>query len=359
LKPGPKTGRATGAPIVRSKRDWSWSETYSLFTKGLIMNSKNGATAHLLRKPRGKSIPVHLPPELAADCIAWPDACTLQGNTRKLIVAAYNVLKAHHPMTLRQCYYQLVARHVIANNMAQYKRLSAALRDARNLEVIPWSWMEDRTREPRTVPMWDDLPSFLEDVKEWFRRNVWLDQSVYIGCWPEKDALSGIFEDTLSPYGVTFNVGRGYDGWDSIHKAAVGPFVDKTKTQAVLLYFGDFDPSGVDMLRSLEERLATFGARPEIVRCALLYEDIERYDLPPDFTKVGDTRRDKFIERYGEKSAVELDALPVEVLRARIVEEIEARMDLEALEKTRRKEKRELKRLAKFIGEFRGTEETE
>jgi len=43
-----------------------------------------------------------------------------------------------------------------------------------------------------------------------------------ITVWLEKDALSGIFEVVLGEYGVTLNVGRGYDGWDSIHNGAVG-----------------------------------------------------------------------------------------------------------------------------------------
>jgi hypothetical protein len=49
---------------------------------------------------------------------------------------------------------------------------------------------------------------------------VWLTQPAYVEVWLEKDALSGIFEKELRPYGVTLNVGRGYDGWDSSHHAA-------------------------------------------------------------------------------------------------------------------------------------------
>jgi hypothetical protein len=32
--------------------------------------------------------------------------------------------------------------------------------------------------------------------------------------------LSAIFEALLDPYGITLNVGRGFDGWASIHNAA-------------------------------------------------------------------------------------------------------------------------------------------
>jgi hypothetical protein len=106
-----------------------------------------------------------------------------------------------------------------------------------------------------------------------------------------------------------------------------------------LLYFGDFDPSGEDMVRSLGERLAQKGlpkggSSPTITKCALTFEDIEEYNLPSDPTKVKDSRREAFVARHGDV-AVELDALPVDVLRERIEQEVESRMDLGALDETR------------------------
>lgn len=100
---------------------------------------------------------------------------------------------------------------------------------------------------------------------------------------------------------------------------------------ATILYFGDFDPAGDDMVRSLRERLAFFGCEPEIVKSALTLEDVRRFDLPPDLTKPTDTRRAAFVAKYGDL-AVELDALPIEVLEVRLREEVEARMDMGALD---------------------------
>ncbi len=158
--------------------------------------------------------------------------------------------------------------------------------------------------------------------------------------------MSGIFEDVLSPYGVTLNVGRGYDGWDSIHNAATR-YGDKGKAVSVL-YFGDFDPSGEDMVRSLIERLESLDCEPEIIKCALTREDIERYQLPPDFAKKTDTRAAAFVAEHGD-IAVELDALPPEVLRNRLTEEIVARMDLAALKKLMALEKKERAALVKLL----------
>jgi hypothetical protein len=104
--------------------------------------------------------------------------------------------------------------------------------------------------------MYRDLRDFLGVVAYSYQRDVWPTQAASVKVWLEKDALSGIFEQELRPYGVTLNVGRGHDDWDSIHHAA-----DRYRhawagdIPTTVLYFGDFDPSGEDMVRSLGERL--------------------------------------------------------------------------------------------------------
>jgi hypothetical protein len=96
----------------------------------------------------------------------------------------------------------------------------SALVAARQEGLIHWNSIEDRLRRPRAVSMWDSLPDFAETVLRSYRRDIWATQPRYIEVWLEKDALSGIFEDVLAPFGVTLNVGRGYDGWTSIKDAA-------------------------------------------------------------------------------------------------------------------------------------------
>ena len=86
-----------------------------------------------------------------------------------------------------------------------------------------------------------------------------------------------------------------------------------------------------------------------VTRCAIFREDIERYNLPPDFTKTTDTRRAKFVARHGDM-AVELDALPLAVLMERIETEIRARMDLKALQRTLRRTERDRRRIASLLG---------
>ncbi|MDY0167447.1 MAG: hypothetical protein RBS80_12940 [Thermoguttaceae bacterium] len=267
-------------------------------------------------------------------------------STVRLIALARDILTQDNPMTLRQVFYQLVARAELANTLTRYKALSRALASARRDGDIPWEWIEDRLRVPRQVPMWDGLADFADDAAASFALNVWDTQPAYVEAWLEKDALSGIFQDVLYTYGATLNVGRGYDSWTAVHDAAQR--YQAAEVPVTVLYFGDFDPSGEDMVRSLRERLAEEGARPEVVKCALTPEDIERYSLPPAMAKRSDSRARAFIAKHGDVS-VELDALPTSVLRERLTAEVEARMDLYALHCIRETEERERAELVRRL----------
>jgi len=279
-----------------------------------------------------------------------------QAKTVKRLQTAIEVLGEHHPMTVRQVYYQLVSRQVVKNERTQYQAISNLLVEARKSGEIPWEWIEDRLRRPRSVSMWSDLSDFAETVRHAYRRDVWASQPGYVEVWLEKDALSGIFEDTLERYGVTLNVGRGFDGWDSIRNAG-DRYIEHDG--ATILYFGDFDPSGEDMVRSLRARLDEYleiADEPfgegipdvEIVKCALTAFDIACYNLPADFAKKTDSRAAKFIAEHGDVS-VELDALPVDVLRECLTNEVEKRLDLKALAKVRETESAEVEKLVNLL----------
>src|SRR5215208_1732225 len=264
--------------------------------------------------------------------------------------AAREELATGHPMTLRQVHYRLVSRDDVVqpNTISAYNTLGGWLRDDRLAGDVPWEWMEDRLRVAKGWAMWDGPAQFLHSVRGRYSRNPWQDQSRYVEVWCEKDALSGIFSDALSRYRVTLNIGRGYDGWSSIKRAADRYYRRKDKgIDTTVLYFGDFDPSGEDMHRSLIERFATLGVYPEIPKAALTPEDARR--LPGDVTKADDTRAAAFVAKYGNL-AVELDALPVGELWSRIQQGVEEWMDMDALSENARIERAQREKLRDSIG---------
>lgn len=269
-----------------------------------------------------------------------------QAKTQEIIDTAYEVLSSFHPMSVRQVYYRLVARQVIDNNIAQYKCVSRALVSARRDGSIPWEWMEDRTRIARSSDgNYDNLADFAKYIQYYYSRGFWATQETLLEVWLEKDALSSVFSEALTPYRVTLNVGKGFDGWDSLYKASRRYGDGKHVT---ILYFGDFDPSGEEMCTSLKKRLADLGSFPTIRKVSLTKDDVIRYQLPHDATKTTDTRRAKFIDLYGDM-AVELDALPPDVLQTRIVEEVKPLVNLSALASIQEIEQQERARLVEVL----------
>ena len=115
---------------------------------------------------------------------------------------------------------------------------------------------------------------------------MWSTQQRRVECWLEKDALSGIFEDALNAYGVTLNVGRGFDGWSSIHEAG-----RRLGEGDAILYFGDFDPSGEDILRDFRERSDVFD---EVEHVAVQEPQIAEFSLTRNPGKWTDSRAQRF-----------------------------------------------------------------
>src|ERR1044072_5302001 len=60
-----------------------------------------------------------------------------------------------YDLTLRQLYYQFVARDLSPNTQQEYKRLGAIINDARLAGLIDWDHLVDRTRNLRGLDHWE------------------------------------------------------------------------------------------------------------------------------------------------------------------------------------------------------------
>lgn len=266
------------------------------------------------------------------------------GKTVKLLEQAKVILEASEtPMTVRQCYYQLVSVHAIKNSKAEYGKVSRLLNFGRTEGIIGWDLIEDRIRRPHTVSMWQGIEDFAQTCRNAYRKDVWTEQPGYVEVCLEKDALSGIFLDSLNSYGVTLCVGRGYDSISSL-KAMADRLIQKEQQgkTTTILSFGDFDPSGEDIFRNLQDGLERFGVKNVTCkRCAILKEDILTYSLPPDTAKATDKRCQTFMDKNGCMDTVELDALPLPILKQRIVSQVEGCLDMQLLEATKQQQEQE------------------
>jgi hypothetical protein len=263
-------------------------------------------------------------------------------------------LRGYWPLTLRQVYYQLVAAGDIPNKIAQYSKLSRLLTKARLDGLVKWEAIEDRARATLSSYRWDDRETFIEAAAEQFltsyRRDLLQDQAHALEIWVEKDALSRVCERAADPFGVPVIVARGFSSISYIHEGRLRIQAHAREGKGtIILYFGDLDPSGWEMLPAMMETLQremSLGDLVEGVRCALNLEQVSEYALPrnPDALKPSDPRAKKYMRLFGDL-AVELDALPPATLEALVRRSIEAHIDRALLRKQQSIEAEDRKRL--------------
>ena len=232
-----------------------------------------------------------------------------------------------YTLTLRQLYYQLVSRSIIPNSDKEYKRISKILGEGRMAGIIDWDAIEDRLCQPKYPYYYSGVVGAIVDVHDTYRLDRHDNQNVYVEVWIEKDALSSIFYNVTVKYGIKLMVNRGYSSISAMHDAYIR-FLNQDKP-LYILYFGDHDPSGKDMVRDIRDRLEEFGVCPEIKPCALNMDQIEEYNPPPDPAKITDPRAKWYIKEYGNHSW-ELDSLDPEVLTGLVKDNIESIIDMPA-----------------------------
>ncbi len=269
----------------------------------------------------------------------------------KLVECINEILAEYEmPLTIRQIYYQLASRQVIENSVNSYKNFDRIAVEGRRKELIDARRIIDRSKPLIKEPSWNGINSFLYTVRRSYKKSVWDSQPEYVEVWIEKDALSGVFEPTTNAYDCYLAVGRGYQSYSN-KMEAIQRFEDagiKGKNP-VVLYFGDFDPTGLDISRDLREEFAE--ANVAIERIALNRNQIIKYNLPSIPTKKTDSRTAKHIAKYGD-IAVELDALPPDVLAKLCKDAIMNHFDSNAFRKVREEEKEDLSKIGNWVEAF-------
>lgn len=260
-----------------------------------------------------------------------------------------DVIEADRPMTVRQVFYRLVSMGAIRKAEGEYNHtVTRLLTEMRLAGELPYDWIADNTRWMRKPRTFSSLTSALQRTAEAYRRSVWDAQSVYVEVWLEKDALAGVLYDVTAEWDVPLMVTRGYPSLSYVYSAAEA--IACEDRPAYLYYFGDYDPSGLDISRHLYERLASLAPDAEIhfERVAVTAGQIDEFHLPTRPTKRTDSRSRGFI---GE--SVEVDAIPPAQLRRMVRACIEQHVDkalLAQLEYAESEERRILRWLASPVG---------
>jgi hypothetical protein len=240
--------------------------------------------------------------------------------------AILDVITDDPPMTVRQVFYQLVARGVVERTEAQYQRTVIRLMtEMRKCRQLPYELVIDESRRVRITQTFDNVRDAIEHTAECYRRSALAQAGAYVEVWSEKDALAGAIWDVTSEYDVPLMVSRGMPSLTLVHRSALEVQRAAEHGKRSFVYqFGDHDPSGVLIPKSLEENLGEMCEQlrcppPIVTRVALTEAQIKRYRLPTRPTKRdGNTHAANF-----RGDSVELDALPPRVLRDMVREVIE------------------------------------
>jgi hypothetical protein len=242
-------------------------------------------------------------------------------------------------LTLRQLYYQFVSRDLIPNTVQSYKSLGDVVNDGRLAGLIDWDAIEDRTRNLRSSPHWSSPRSIVRACADQFTVDLWATQENYVECWIEKDALVGVIEGICTELDVPYFACRGYTSQSEMWGAAQRLIErEKAGKNTTIIHLGDHDPSGIDMTRDIQDRLELFGSTAVIHRIALVYDQIEQYNPPPNPAKTTDARYQSYADKYGSESW-ELDALEPSIIVDLIRTAVQDRIDEDAWEEALEKQK--------------------
>ncbi len=313
----------------------------------------------------------------------WKPGSEAAGMVRHAQAICIEYEQRGYDLTLRQLYYQFVARDLLANTQRNYNRLGEIVNRARLAGLLDWDHIVDRTRNLQKLPHWNDPSGVVESAAKSFGVDLWDTQPTRVEVWVEKEALAGVIAQAANAYDCAWFSCRGYVSQSEMWGAGqrLGRYIEGGQN-VVILHLGDHDPSGMDMTRDIRERIDTFltqdylnahldefeeskvrvseirtkmaercgvnyddvrkagaGGAFEVRRIALNDDQIAEYNPPPNPAKLSDSRSADYVEKYGTQSW-ELDALDPGVLVALIQDEVATTMDVEKYEARRDEQER-------------------
>jgi hypothetical protein len=212
---------------------------------------------------------------------------------------------------------------LIPNSRSAYTQLSSTTAKARRSGSFPA--LIDRGRVIHRYQTYDSPEAAIQDTYSCYRRDRTEGQEIAIYLGVEKNGIVEQLQSWFGDLGVPILALGGYSS--QTYADDVRDDIEAQMRRAVLIYAGDFDPSGEDIDRDFLKRVEGFD---EVRRIALNTEQIEEYDLPENAGKKTDTRAGSFVAKHGRLVQVELDALAPDVLRGLYQDAIDDFWDYDA-----------------------------
>ena len=256
------------------------------------------------------------------------------------------VAEASHPLSVRNLFYQLLTDDgsgamvdKLEGSYAKVGRLKTQLcRD----RTIPWGYFTDSSRISYDNGGYEGLddPEFTRRCMNLYRRNVWTNTGIYPQLWVESRSLYPTLAGTAREWGVSLYPSGGMSSDSFVYGAAVEA-VHMKCDEMVVVYVGDYDPSGLQIAKTLETKLTEhldYAAEdfdleaPELTfwRVAITAQQIIDHDLPTKPVKSTQSRA-----KYDIEQTVEAEAMPPDILRGIVADAFEPMLDKEVLNQLR------------------------
>lgn len=265
-------------------------------------------------------------------------------------------------VSVRQLHYALSVAELAPNTKGSYQAASRLCTLGRYAGILDWDAIEDGTRGAYKTTSWENVDQAIQNTLENYRKDRWKDSPYYVEVWVEKRTMINLFYFITNKYDVHLISGGGFNSASAIWEA-VRRLMPKQKKKIIILYYGDFDPSGDFMNEDVENRLKEFGLDVKVNRILLNLKHIDEYDLKPSFEvkskkKNGevydklkaDPRAKRFIEKYGKLRQVEIEAMNPAILKNIIEENILLYFDEKLNSKVIRQEKKEIREIENLLG---------
>ena len=196
-----------------------------------------------------------------------------------LIEAMYAAAEAAQPITGRGIGYKLFTAGLIPSMATnEMQRVYRLLKEAREQGDIPWEWIVDETRALERTSTWATQPNMPAASRDPIAATSGTSSPSASKCGARRAPCAACSRPVLDQYAVGFRVMHGFSSATTVHDVAE----DDDGRPLIVLYVGDFDPSGMfmseedlpDAARQVRRRSrhaeahradARAGARPAVV----------------------------------------------------------------------------------------------
>ena len=232
-------------------------------------------------------------------------------------------------LTVRQIFYRLISPpyQYMDGTRSKYTSFDNMITKARERGDVDWQRILDRSRAKlggdtgyQSVGQFkDEVMGMIKNLSSQYSKRLWSNQQTMPVIFIEKDALSRVVFDVAEGYNVAVYPTRGFSSFTFLKE-----FIEEMEGERVaVLVMTDHDPSGIVMHDDLLRRLPRYGGDFKVERIALTYDQITKYDLASNPTKLADSRKQRYIKEFGDR-VWELDAIPPNDLKEMVKISIES-----------------------------------